>query len=140
MEQDHRALVHVRRRVVLEGRCTQVFRTFNESWIEISAAVNFVRELDAHGALQGRHVVARSNFSYVSQTVVLIALSLSFFHFSTVLIVTLRFFDGAGPELHVGIEATTAGLFRPDILTAHTLIARTTFKFDRKLSGDRTLS
>ena len=36
--------------------------------------------------------------------------------------------------------ASEAGLFRPDIFTDHTLIARTKLIFDRKLSDDRTLS
>ena len=81
---------------------------------------------------------SRLSLSYASQTVVLIALSLSFFHFSTVLIVILHFFGGAGPEL--ASEAATAGLFRPDIFTDHTQNARTMIKFDWKLSDDRPLS
>ena len=82
VEQDHRALVHVRRRVVLAGRCTQVLRTFNESRIEISAAVNLVRELDAHGALQGSHAVAITFFVGKPNGSVdrLIAFFLPFFH------------------------------------------------------------
>ena len=44
------------------------------------------------------------------------------------MIVGLRFFGWASLEL-----ASEAGLFRPDILTDHTLIARTKLIFDRKL-------
>ena len=56
----------------------------------------------------------------------------------------LPFFHGTNRYLtflwlELASEAATAGLFRPDILTDHTLIARTIIKFDRKLSDDRTL-
>ena len=79
--------------MVLEERCTQVLRTFNERRIEILAAVNLVHDWDAHGALQGRHMVAITFFvGKTKSRFDLIALLLSFIHFFKVLIVTLRFF------------------------------------------------
>ena len=54
----------------------------------------------------------------------------------------LPFFHGTNRYLTLlwlELASEAATLFRPDILTDHTLIARTIIKFDRKLSDDRTL-